>query len=69
VKEAIESGGHIEGARLSDYLYQPTSILEPSAAAGVSKEEVFGPVTCIYGYTEFDAAISRANSLPFAFQA
>ena len=71
VREAIKSGGHVEagGARLSDHVYQPTCILEPSAAARVSTEEVFGPVTCVYGYTDIDEAISRANSLPFAFQA
>jgi len=35
----------------------------------VSKEEVFGPVICIYPYTALGDAISRANSLRYAFQA
>jgi acyl-CoA reductase-like NAD-dependent aldehyde dehydrogenase len=30
---------------------------------------VFGPVTCIYGFTKLDEAIETANSLPVAFQA
>ena len=35
----------------------------------VSREEVFGPVTCVYGFTKLDEAIEVANGLPFAFQA
>jgi len=35
----------------------------------VSTLEVFGPVVCVYGYDDFDAAIARANSLPLSFQA
>jgi acyl-CoA reductase-like NAD-dependent aldehyde dehydrogenase len=30
---------------------------------------VFGPVTCVYPYSDLDQAIAQANSLPFAFQA
>jgi acyl-CoA reductase-like NAD-dependent aldehyde dehydrogenase len=35
----------------------------------VSREEVFGPVTCVYRYTDLDQAIAAANALPVAFQA
>jgi acyl-CoA reductase-like NAD-dependent aldehyde dehydrogenase len=35
----------------------------------VSQQEIFGPITCVYGYTELPDAIARANSLPVAFQA
>jgi acyl-CoA reductase-like NAD-dependent aldehyde dehydrogenase len=35
----------------------------------VSQLEVFGPVTCVYGFDNIDHAIDRANSLPYAFQA
>jgi acyl-CoA reductase-like NAD-dependent aldehyde dehydrogenase len=44
-------------------------VLEPSASAKVSQLEVFGPVTCVYGFEELDRAIDIANDLPFAFQA
>jgi acyl-CoA reductase-like NAD-dependent aldehyde dehydrogenase len=44
-------------------------IIDPPATARVSQQEVFGPVTCVYGYADLDEAIVRANSLPFAFQA
>src|SRR4029077_18750484 len=56
------------GVQISDRVYAPTVIVEPSAQARVSREEVFGPVTCVYAYSDIDEAIARANSLPFAFQ-
>ena len=30
---------------------------------------MFGPVTCVYRYSDLEEAIAIANSLPFAFQA
>jgi acyl-CoA reductase-like NAD-dependent aldehyde dehydrogenase len=71
VQEARDTGAHITtgGARISDRVYAPTVIVEPPATARVSREEVFGPVTCIYAYANLDEAVARANSLPFAFQA
>lgn len=70
VGEAVDSGGKVTtgGTRISDRVYAPTVIVEPSAEARVSREEVFGPVTCVYAYSDLDQAIARANSLPFAFQ-
>jgi acyl-CoA reductase-like NAD-dependent aldehyde dehydrogenase len=70
VGEAVDAGGKVTtgGARISDRVYAPTVIVEPSAEARVSREEVFGPVTCVYGYSDLDQTIARANSLPFAFQ-
>jgi acyl-CoA reductase-like NAD-dependent aldehyde dehydrogenase len=70
VREAVDSGGKLTtgGTRISDHVYAPTVVVEPSAQARVSREEVFGPVTCVYSYSDIDDAIARANSLPFAFQ-
>ena len=71
VIQAKQSGGKIlcGGKKLSNSLYEPTVILNPSEDTQVSKEEVFGPVVCIYDYDDLDEAIKRSNSLPFAFQA
>ncbi len=71
VKEAEKSGGKIlcGGKHISESLYEPTVILNPSENAKVSTEEIFGPVVCIYEYENINDAIQRANSLPFAFQA
>ena len=49
--------------------YQPTVLLEPPRDVRVSREEVFGPVVCVYAYTDVDDAIAYANALPYAFQA
>jgi len=59
----------VGGYRLGKRLYQPTILVEPQPGSLVSTSEIFGPATCIYGYTDLDEAINRANSLPFAFQA
>jgi acyl-CoA reductase-like NAD-dependent aldehyde dehydrogenase len=61
----VAVGGHIA----NETTYQPTVLLEPKPDAKVSTEEVFGPVTCVYRYSELDHAIEAANSLPFSFQA
>jgi acyl-CoA reductase-like NAD-dependent aldehyde dehydrogenase len=44
-------------------------LLDPPQEARVTREEVFGPVSCVYRYTDLDEAIARANALPVAFQA
>ena len=31
--------------------------------------EVFGPVICVYGFDDIDAAIAQANAGPYSFQA
>ena len=71
VNEAAAAGAKIlVGAkRLSATTMEPTVLLEPAPEARVSREEVFGPVTCVYGFDRIDDAIEKANSLPVAFQA
>jgi acyl-CoA reductase-like NAD-dependent aldehyde dehydrogenase len=71
VDEALAAGGKLlcGGARHSSTCYQPTVLLDPPDACRVSRLEVFGPVICVYSYQDLDAAIARANSLPYAFQA
>ncbi|CAA6807588.1 MAG: Non-phosphorylating glyceraldehyde-3-phosphate dehydrogenase (NADP) (EC [uncultured Sulfurovum sp.] len=70
VEEAKEKGGTIlsGGKRISEVCYEPTVILNPSADALVSTQEVFGPVVCVYGYENIDEAIARANELEVSFQ-
>lgn len=71
VKEAVEQGAQriTGGQRLSNSTYACTVLLDPSPAARVSTQEVFGPVICVYSYEDLDAAIEQANGLPYAFQA
>jgi len=71
VNEAKEKGEKIlcGGEKLSESCYAPTVILDPSNDAKVSTLEIFGPVVCLYTYSDRMEAIKRANSLPYAFQA
>jgi acyl-CoA reductase-like NAD-dependent aldehyde dehydrogenase len=70
IDEAVASGARlIGGGRLSATTLKPAILVEPPADAKVSQLEVFGPLTCVYGYSELDHAIEIANSLPVAFQA
>ena len=71
VNAAIDEGAQLlcGGKRISKTLYQPTVLLNPSEKSKVSTDEIFGPVVCIYTYTDRDEAINRANALNVHFQA
>jgi acyl-CoA reductase-like NAD-dependent aldehyde dehydrogenase len=71
VAEAVTTRAQLlaGGKRRSETTMEPTVLLEPAKDARVSREEVFGPVTCVYAFDDLDEAIDRANSLPVAFQA
>lgn len=71
VREAVDGGAKLltGGRRLDHNCYAATLLLNPSQEARVSRREVFGPVICLYSYTDLDAAIEQANSLEVAFQA
>ena len=71
VNEAVTKGGKIltGGKRISDSCYEPTVIVNPADDALVSTKEVFGPVVCIYPYSDIEEAFDRANQLEVSFQA
>lgn len=70
IREAVDAGTRqLGGGRLSETTLLPSVLLNPPADAKVSQLEVFGPLTCVYGYRNLDDAIQSANSLPYAFQA
>ena len=70
IDEAVTNGAQlIGGGRRSETTLGPAILVEPAADAKVSQLEIFGPVTCVYGFENFDDAIEIANFLPFAFQA
>ena len=70
VQEAVDEGARCltGGTRLSDHVYAPTVLMDPSHSSRVSTEEVFGPVVCIYGYDDEAEAVALANALPVSFQ-
>ncbi|MEM7689677.1 MAG: aldehyde dehydrogenase family protein [Pseudomonadota bacterium] len=71
VDEAKEAGATVlcGGEKLSDTTYAPTLLLNPPADTTISKNEVFGPVVCLYSYDDVDDAIAQANGLDVSFQA
>ena len=71
VDEAVKKGAKLlcGGKKISDSCYAPTVLWNPPEDAKVSREEVFGPVVCVYRYKKPEEAVGRANSLPVCFQA
>ena len=71
VQEALDGGAEVAvgGEPISSRCFAPTVLFDPPDDARVSTREIFGPVVCVYPYDELDGAISRANALPYAFQA
>ena len=71
VNQAVDAGANLltGGHKISDTCYECTVLLNPPADAKVSQLEVFGPVICVYTYSDIDHAIAQANSIPYAFQA
>lgn len=70
VMEAVEKGAELltGGKILPNNCYAPTVLWNPPKNAKVSQEEIFGPVICIYPYSDRDHAIEQANALPYHFQ-
>jgi len=71
VNEAVEESAILAtgGKRISDAFYEPTVLLNPDINSKVSQQEIFGPVICVYSFSDMDEAIERANAVPFSFQA
>jgi len=71
VEEAINEGTEVlsGGNVISDTCYSCTVLYNPPESSKVSQKEIFGPVVCVYSYSDIDEAIQRANQLPFSFQA
>ncbi|SHM77597.1 aldehyde dehydrogenase family protein [Flavobacterium chilense] len=71
VNEAIGEGAKLiaGGKRISDTTFQPTILFNPSEKSKVSTNEIFGPVVCVYPFTNREEAIKKANALDVHFQA
>ena len=65
----LAGGNVVSSTGRAPTCYAPTVIYDPSDNIQVSQSEIFGPVICIYPYSDIDNAIERANQLPYAFQA
>lgn len=71
VKEAIKEGAELiyGGNKSGNQGFEPTILLNPSDESLVTKEEIFGPVICVYVYKNELEVIKKANQSPYIFQA
>ena len=73
IERGVAEGGTVAagGGRADEqaYLVAPTVFEDVADDAFLSCEEVFGPVTSLYRFDDFDEAIARANALPFGLSA
>lgn len=71
VEQAIAAGAEClcGGQAVSETCYEPTVLYNPPDDAKVSSQEIFGPVICVYPYSDIQDAFDQANALPFSFQA
>jgi len=70
VDEAVSEGAVVVTGGPRDGAFYPPTILE-NARGGmkVVDEEVFGPVTVVFGYDDFDEALAGVNDSRFGLQA
>jgi glyceraldehyde-3-phosphate dehydrogenase (NADP+) len=70
VADAVELGAEMLcGRRIGPTQFEPIVLRNIPEGGRISKEEAFGPVVCLYPYTDLDHAIERANESDFAIHA
>lgn len=71
ITEAVAAGAEklCGGEVLANNCYAPTVLLNPPVDSKVSCQEIFGPLVCIYEYSDLGQALDQANSLDVSFQA
>ena len=70
VDEAVQNGAEIlVGGKREDPFYAPTILKRTRRDMKVRQEEIFGPVTTLETYEDFDEAIDLANETNYGLQA
>ncbi len=70
VDEAVQNGAEIlVGGKREDPFYRPTILKKTRGDMKVRQEEIFGPVTTLEAYKDFDEAIELANETNYGLQA
>lgn len=71
VNEAVKAGAKIltGGKRLDNNIYQATILEDVPKSTDVYREEVFGPVTLLAPFDDFDQALQMVNDSAFGLQA
>jgi acyl-CoA reductase-like NAD-dependent aldehyde dehydrogenase len=70
VDEAVAAGAEIvAGGKRDDPFYLPTILSHTDPTMKVRREEIFGPVTTLDTYSDFNEAIDRVNETDYGLQA
>jgi acyl-CoA reductase-like NAD-dependent aldehyde dehydrogenase len=70
VLEAADMGGKIlAGGTRKGNIYMPTVLDDVPKHARCVKDEIFGPVTALFPYSDFDEAIDKVNDSVYGLQA
>jgi len=70
VDEAVQAGAEIlVGGKREDPFYAPTVLGRTRPGMKVRQEEIFGPVTTIGTYSDFEQAIAEVNETRYGLQA
>ena len=61
--KAQNNGAEIlqEVKKISETAYDKTILINPTEFDKISKNEIFGPVVCIYSYDNIDKAIEKSK--------
>jgi aldehyde dehydrogenase (NAD+) len=70
VDEAVQAGAEVlTGGKREDPFYLPTVLSRTAPGMKVRSEEIFGPVTTLETYDDFDAAVQDVNNTRYGLQA
>ncbi|HEX6766835.1 MAG TPA: aldehyde dehydrogenase family protein [Polyangiaceae bacterium] len=70
VRDAEKAGARVlTGGGASGNVVEPVTLVDANPELGVCKEEVFGPVTVLAPFRDFDDAVRQANATRFGLQA
>ena len=73
VADAVSKGATLVrgGERLdrAGFFFAPTVLTDVSATAQVMRDEPFGPIAPIVPFSDLDAALAKANELPYGLAA
>ena len=70
VNEAVTAGATLlTGGQRNGAFYAPTVLEKVSDSVALACEEIYGPVTILYRFSELEEAIARANDVDYGLQA
>jgi len=77
VRSGVEEGARIayggrvlrEGSYARGFYHEPTVFVDVHPKMRIAQEEIFGPVVCVFRFTDEDEAVRIANDVPYGLGA